>query len=156
MRISLEERRRGEFIHKVLSYVEYAEDGYQEGLLKSIVSVKNESGTDYPEQEIKEAVIGLIEHEELNAYFRQKSGRAVRREQEFSDGEGRLFRMDRVIIDGDRITVVDYKTGGEKEDEEKYRLQMKTYMKILKEVYPEKEIAGIIAYVDRKEVRRIY
>jgi hypothetical protein len=61
MHISLEERRRGEFIHRVLSYVEYAEDGYQDELLKSIGLVKKESGADYPEQEIEEAVIGLIE-----------------------------------------------------------------------------------------------
>jgi ATP-dependent exoDNAse (exonuclease V) beta subunit len=90
----------------------------------------------------------------LNAYFRRVR-QDGKEEQEFSDAEGRLFRMDRIIMDNDRITVVDYKTGGEKEDEEKYRLQIKTYMKILKEVYPEMEISGIISYVDRKEVRRI-
>ncbi|RPI36561.1 MAG: hypothetical protein EHM54_05415, partial [Nitrospiraceae bacterium] len=153
--ISLEERRRGEFIHRVLFYVEYAEDGYEEELLELIGRVKNESGADYPGLEIKEAVIGLIEHQELNQYFRQKSGRTIRREQEFSDPEGRLFRMDRIIMDNERITVVDYKTGGDKEDEGKYRLQIKVYMKILKEIYPEKEVEGIIAYIDRKEVRRI-
>ncbi|MDH4232107.1 MAG: PD-(D/E)XK nuclease family protein, partial [Nitrospirota bacterium] len=71
------------------------------------------------------------------------------------DGEGRLFRMDRVIMDSDKITIIDYKTGAEGVDEGKYRLQMKTYMKILKEVCPEKAVEGIIAHADRREVRRL-
>lgn len=153
--ISLEERQRGEFIHRVLFYVGYAGEGYEKELLASIRRVKNESAADYPEEEIKETITGLIEDEEMAEYFREKAGREIRREQEFSDGEGRLFRMDRVIEDRDKITVVDYKTGGEKETGEKYQVQMKTYMKILKEVYPDKEVEGIIAFVDRREVRRL-
>ncbi len=154
--ISLEERRRGEFIHRVLFFVEYAGDGYEEELLSTIRKVKDESGAEYPAEEIKETLTGLIELEGLNEYFRPETGRQVRREQEFSDGEGRLFRMDRVVIDRDKVTVIDYKTGREKDTEEKYQTQMKTYMKILKAVYPGKDVEGIIAYVDRKEVRRLF
>jgi ATP-dependent helicase/nuclease subunit A len=153
--INLEERRRGEFIHRILFFVEYAEGGYEEELLSTIRKVKDESGAEYPAEEMKETLTGLIEHEGLNKYFRPVAGREIRREQEFSDAAGRLFRMDRVIIDRDRITVIDYKTGREKDAEEKYQAQMKTYMKILKAVYPGKDVEGIIAYVDRKEVRRL-
>jgi ATP-dependent exoDNAse (exonuclease V) beta subunit len=153
--INLEERRRGEFIHRVLFFVEYAGDKYGEELLSTIRKVKNESGAEYPAEEIKETLIALIELEGLNEYFRPEAGREIRREQEFSDGEGRLFRMDRVVIDRDKITVIDYKTGREKDAEEKYLVQMKTYIKILGTVYPEKYVEGIIAYVDRKEVRRL-
>ena len=88
-------------------------------------------------------------------YFRQKPGREIRCEQEFSDGEGRLYRMDRVIIDRDKITVIDYKTGGEKDSGGKNMIQMKTYMRILKGVYPGKEVQGIIAYADLGEIRRL-
>jgi ATP-dependent exoDNAse (exonuclease V) beta subunit len=154
-RINLEERRRGEFIHRALFYVEYSGEGYEKELLNSIRLIKNETGAVYPAEEIQAAVTGLVEHEELAEYFRQKDGREVRREQEFSDGEGRLFRMDRVVMDSDKITVIDYKTGSDRADEGKYRVQMKTYMKILKEVYPEKAVEGIIAHVDRREVRRV-
>ncbi len=152
--ISLEDRQRGEFIHRVLFFVEYAVEGYEEELLASIRRVNNESAAGYPEQEIQKTVIGLIEQDDMTEYFRDKSGREIRREQEFSDGEGRLVRMDRVIIDREKITVIDYKTGGEKETEEKNLVQIKAYMKILKGVYPDKEVEGIIAYVDRREIRR--
>jgi ATP-dependent exoDNAse (exonuclease V) beta subunit len=153
--ISTEERQRGEFIHKVLFSVEYAQEGYEEELLANIRRLNKASGSEYPEEEIQSTVIGLLEHEEMTDYFRQKTGRTIRREQEFSDAEGRLFRMDRVIMDKDRITVVDYKTGREKDTEGKYQGQMKAYMKILKGVYPQMEVEGIIAYVDLGEIRRL-
>jgi ATP-dependent exoDNAse (exonuclease V) beta subunit len=150
--INLEERQRGEFIHRVLFYVEYAGEGFEEELLSIISKIKNESGAEYPDEEIKETVMRLIGHEDLAEYFRQKPGRVIRREQEFSDSEGRLFRMDRVIIDKDKITVIDYKTGGEKDAGVKYLLQLKTYMRIIKGVYPGRQVQGLIAYADLKEV----
>ena len=158
--INLEERQRGEFIHRVLFYVQYAEGAFEEELLSIIRKVNNETGAQYPEEAIKETVMRLIKHEEMAEYFRQKPGRQIRREQEFSDGEGRLFRMDRVIIDRDKITVIDFKTGGEKDPGEKYpgdtnMSQLRTYMRILKGVYPNKEVQGIIAYADLGTIRRL-
>ncbi|MDH4231429.1 MAG: UvrD-helicase domain-containing protein, partial [Nitrospirota bacterium] len=79
--INLEERRRGEFIHRVLFYVEYSGDGYKTELLNSIKRVKEETGADYPDEEILAAATGLIGHEELAEYFRRKDGREIRREQ---------------------------------------------------------------------------
>jgi ATP-dependent exoDNAse (exonuclease V) beta subunit len=63
--------------------------------------------------------------------------------------------MDRVIIDPGVITVIDYKTGKNKEAQGKYRAQMRNYMRILGEVYPGKFISGIIAFVDLGEVERM-
>jgi len=77
------------------------------------------------------------------------------REQEFSDGSGNLYRMDRVVIDKDNVTVIDFKTGKDRDSGETYVVQLKTYMKILREMYPDKAIEGIIAYVDSSEMRRI-
>jgi ATP-dependent exoDNAse (exonuclease V) beta subunit len=76
----------------------------------------------------------------------------IKREQDFSDPGGNLFRMDRVMIDGDRISVIDYKTGTDKEAEKEYVSQIKNYIRILKEIYPGKNVEGVIAYVDRKEI----
>jgi hypothetical protein len=51
--------------------------------------------------------------------------------------------------------VIDFKTGSDKEAEEKYRVQMKTYLKILRELYDGINVEGIIAYVDIKAIRKI-
>jgi ATP-dependent exoDNAse (exonuclease V) beta subunit len=53
--------------------------------------------------------------------------------------------MDRVMIDKDLVTVVDFKTGGE--NAEKHTAQMKNYLAIISEVYG-KKTAGFLAYVD--------
>ena len=63
--------------------------------------------------------------------------------------------MDRVIIDEDGVTVMDYKTGGENKAEKQDILQLKNYMRILKDLYPDKRIEGMIAYIDLKEMVRI-
>jgi ATP-dependent exoDNAse (exonuclease V) beta subunit len=62
--------------------------------------------------------------------------------------------MDRVLIDPDRVTVIDFKTG-ESEGKEEYRKQISTYMSILGEVYPGREPRGILAYVDRLSMETI-
>jgi hypothetical protein len=153
--ITLEEKRRGEFIHKVLSLIEYAGDGFEAGLPEIIRRVGDETGSAYSAEEMKPLVMSLTGNHELAGYFRETPNREVRNEQEYVDGSGRLFRMDRVIIDPDSVTVIDYKTGKDGEAREKHRAQLRNYMRILAEVYPGKSVGGIIAFVDLGEVERL-
>jgi ATP-dependent helicase/nuclease subunit A len=152
--MTTEEKRRGEFIHKVLFFIDYAGRGFEKDLSEIIQRTNNEMATDYSDEELKKIILALINNEDTGQFFRKSPGREIRKEQEYSDGTGRLFRMDRVVIDTDRVTVIDFKTG-EKKDAEKYRAQMKNYMKILSEVYPETTVNGIIAFVDLKQVEKI-
>ena len=151
--IRAEEKQRGEFIHRVLSLVEHISD-FEDGHAEIIKKVKDETGLEYPEDEVKKTIEGIINHDEISEYFKQKPDRDIRTEQEFSDGDGNLHRMDRLIIDKDGVALIDYKTGG-KEKEERYIVQLKAYMKILREIFPDKKVKGIIAYLDLKEVRSI-
>lgn len=153
--INPEETRRGEFIHQVLSCVDYADKASGENLTKIMNRTMEMRGDEYPADDIRIIIDKIIGHKELSEYFAEKSGRTVMMEQEFSDGRGNLSRMDRLIIDTHNITVIDFKTGKKPASEEKYINQMKTYMKILKGVYPEMNISGIIAYTDLGEIRRI-
>ncbi len=149
------ERKRGEFIHRVLSHILYAEEGYGKKCSEMIRKVGWETGEEYPEDEIMGAVSAVIEDEAIGGFFRERPGREVWTEKEFADREGNLFRMDRVINDTERMVVIDYKTGGDREAEEKYEAQMKNYTRILKGIYPDKKVEGIIYYVDRNETRRM-
>ncbi len=151
--LNIKEKQRGEFIHRVLYFVEYITDGFEDALKSTIKRVAAETGFF---NEIKASLPAFLTHKNIAEYFKRRPGRKVMREQEFSDGEGRLYRMDRVVIDADKITVMDFKTGSDKEAEEKYETQMKTYMKLLRDIYPDKRIEGVIAYVDLKEIRRIF
>jgi ATP-dependent exoDNAse (exonuclease V) beta subunit len=60
--------------------------------------------------------------------------------------------MDRVVIDTDTVTVLDYKTGEEKDT---YSDQINGYIAILQDLYPERTIHGGLAYIDRKILRMV-
>jgi ATP-dependent exoDNAse (exonuclease V) beta subunit len=139
----------------VLFYIDYVKDGNETEIRESIRRAGDDTRSDYPEEETEALIMALTRNHEMAGYFKEAPGREIRKEQEYADGSGRLFRMDRVIIDPDGLTVIDYKTGKNKEALEKYRAQVRNYMKILSEVYPGKAVSGIIAFVDLGEVEKI-
>jgi ATP-dependent exoDNAse (exonuclease V) beta subunit len=154
-RMTTEEQWRGDFIHKIFSHIYEVGDDPGEVFLTAFQRAREEMRGEYGKEEIREIVVNLLGHGELADYFKIKPGRSIRNEQEVSDGEGRLFRIDRLVLDENRATVIDYKTGREKGAEENDRSQMKNYMKILREVFPGRVVEGLLAYVDLREVRRV-
>jgi ATP-dependent exoDNAse (exonuclease V) beta subunit len=153
--LNLEERLRGEFIHRVLSFVDSLDEKIESKLEQIMKKVSEELKTDYPMETMKKNLLDFLGNEKIKPYFEAMPGRVIRREQEFSDSKGNLFRMDRVIFEEDRVSVIDYKTGTEREAEKEYISQLRNYTRILKEIYPDKKIEGIIVYVDLKEIRRV-
>ena len=153
--ISVEERARGEFIHRVLYHVEYLHDDMESVLEDIIRKVNVETASKSAVEGVKELLLRLFGRKEIATYFDPHPGREVKREQEFSDEKGHLFRMDRVVIDPDRITILDFKTGGEGWADEKYKAQMRKYMKIAKDIYPGRRLEGRIVYIDLGEIRTL-
>jgi len=153
--LNLEERLRGEFIHRVLYYVEGLGENTESELDRIIKRVNDELKADYPLEPMKKSLLEFLDHKEVSPYFQAIPGRVIKKEQEFSDPRGNLFRMDRVIFEEDRVSVIDYKTGTDKEAEMEYISQLKNYIRILKEIYPGKKVEGVIAYVDLKEIKKV-
>jgi ATP-dependent exoDNAse (exonuclease V) beta subunit len=58
------------------------------------------------------------------------------------------------VIDQSEVTVVDFKTGAV-EDEEEYVQQIRRYVDIMRDIYPGRVVHGVIAYVDRRVIRRV-
>jgi ATP-dependent exoDNAse (exonuclease V) beta subunit len=153
--MTIEEKRRGEFIHRVLFFIDYVKDGFEKELKEIIRRVSDETGSNYSFEETNTLVMALTSHRETAKYFTEMPGREIRKEQEYSDGSGRLFRMDRVVIDTEGVTVIDYKTGKDKAALEKYRQQMRNYIGILCDVYSGKTVRGVIAFIDLGEVEHM-
>lgn len=153
--MSIEERTRGEFVHRVFFFVEYVDDGFGERLHEILGRVREETGTLYGYEEIEGVVRGAVEQDELKEYFIRRAGREVKREQEFSDRDGNLVRMDRVVVDEGKISVIDYKTGHDRTAKDRYEAQVRAYMRILGSVYPGRKVEGLIAHVDLREVLRL-
>jgi ATP-dependent exoDNAse (exonuclease V) beta subunit len=153
--LNLEERLRGEFIHRVLYFIDSLDENIEPKLQQIIKRVNVELKTDYPMETMKKNLITFLNHEEIKPYFDAIPERVIRKEQDFSDIRGNLFRMDRVIFEGDQVSVIDYKTGTDKQAEKGYIQQLKNYIRILEEIYPDKKVEGVIAYVDLKEIKKV-
>jgi ATP-dependent exoDNAse (exonuclease V) beta subunit len=153
--LNLEERQRGEFIHRVLYFANGLGESMESELEKIIRRVNDELRTDYPLRDMQKKLLEFLNHEEIRPYFEATPGKVIKREQGFSDPAGNLFRMDRVVVEGDRVSVIDYKTGTDKEAEKEYVSQLKNYIRILKDIYPGKNVEGVMAYVDLKEVWKV-
>jgi ATP-dependent exoDNAse (exonuclease V) beta subunit len=153
--LNLEERRRGEFIHRVLSFVDSVDESTALELERIIKRVNDELKTDFPLEVMRKSLLEFLNHEKVSRYFQAIPGRVIKKEQEFSDSRGNLFRMDRVIFEEDQISVMDYKTGADRKAEKEYISQLRNYIRILKEIYPGKKVEGVITYVDSKEIIRV-
>ncbi len=153
-RINIFEVERGEFIHRILSTIKCIFDGIDEEVIKTIEKLNSELGGIYDVKEIVDTIFDTINNPALKELFLQKPGRIIRNEYELTDKYGNLNRMDRVIIDKDIVTVVDYKTG-DASSEDEYVEQVRNYMSILSEIYSSLSVKGLIYYVDLRKVRWI-
>lgn len=151
----MEERRRGEFIHKILSYVDYIEADFEERLQEIIQAVNAKMMVDYPIDDTMHLIKNVINDQALNEFFVRKPGRTVKKEMEIVDNGGRLYRVDRLIQDDNKLTVIDFKTGFDKDTEEKHSLQVKNYLKILGDIYPGRRLIGIVAYIDYHFIKTV-
>ncbi|NIA23214.1 MAG: UvrD-helicase domain-containing protein [Proteobacteria bacterium] len=69
-------------------------------------------------------------------------------EKEIVTGKDDVYRMDRLVIKGQNIYVIDYKTG--EEYNYKHIKQIKQYMKLAEDIYGKKSI-GVLIYIDEKK-----
>jgi ATP-dependent exoDNAse (exonuclease V) beta subunit len=60
--------------------------------------------------------------------------------------------MDRIVVDKEATTVIDFKTGNE---DPEYAEQVQGYVKILSDFYMGCTVRGVLAYVDRGILREV-
>lgn len=149
------EARAGEAYHAVLREMEYAGDGAS-GEVTGIVDRLAATGT---LDGIDQRTIGRIGHDvtaflgrsPAREWFAARPGRSVLREAEFIGQDGRRVRMDRVVLDPDRVTLVDFKTGKPAD----HGSQIAEYRTILAALYPGRAIDAALAYVDRNVIEAV-
>ena len=137
--------KRGDFYHMVMSEIHTKSD--LEHLDKIIEKYMTISG--FFEDGIKEKIEYIVKQSPLAPYFTEKEGRVIKNEVSFIDKNGHILRMDRVVIDKSDVFVIDYKTG--KMQEDLYKAQIEQYMHVLKGIYNDKEIKGILFDIDTGE-----
>lgn len=147
------ERQRGELVHRILSLVEYSEPDMEAQVRRAARRACREARIEVADGALAESIASRIRSPALGPFFQRKPGRRVLTEQEFCDKAGRLFRMDRVVVDDDRVSVLDFKTGAEQN--EPYGEQLGGYARVLSGVYAGKTVEAFLVYVDHGVVRRV-
>lgn len=139
------ETAEGELVHNILArFVELPKD-----LEPALSTAYEDLAPNFPfkfdKAKVVKSLLSFLSGSQAAQLFAAQQDRQVLIEAEFIDKTGSLFRMDRVLVDNNSVTVIDFKTGGE--NTEKYTAQMKNYLAIIAEVYA-KPAKGLLAYVD--------
>ncbi len=147
--------RRGELIHEILAGLEFLKGGWEADIGRIIEGLPL-AAPDRPTAEEAGRVLvryfGAFPRQEL---FTAKEGRRVLREFTVCDAAGRAFRVDRIVLDGERATVIDFKSGDEADPSrhaEKKRAdrdQVRAYQKLVEGAMPGTKATGLLAYIDQ-------
>ncbi len=151
-RIGLEETKRGDFIHSIFSRIMYVGEDPARQIDETIQFFKLDVRESFDIPSIKDKILTLLRNPGLAGYFVEQTNGEVKIEQEITGADGQLHRLDRLVVDADRVAVIDYKTGGESDE---YHGQVQRYMKLARELYPDRSVQGFLAYVDLNVVRRV-
>jgi ATP-dependent exoDNAse (exonuclease V) beta subunit len=146
--------RRGEIAHRILAGLESVEAGGWDA------AVAAEIGARVPAEpeaalyaEVGKTIAAALAGSPAEDLFARKPGRRILREFDFADSRGRVYRMDRVVVDPETVVVLDFKTGTRPGDED--RAQVRSYAAILKEVYPGRTVRACLAYLDSRTLEFI-
>ncbi len=152
--VVFDERRRGESIHLILSRI-----GNISNLDGSAIKSKVSDAVEYcklrfPEIDRSDYIKGVTEfvtNHRISPFF-ACANKEVYVEKEFIDARGDMIRIDRLIVDNDEVTILDFKTGQQKDA---YAQQLRHYANVIREIYKDKRVSGYILYFDLKEVQVI-
>lgn len=143
------EKKRGELIHKLFASIEYAEEITLEDLRWKAYLFAYELGYSTDMEEITRLVTTSIKTDPIRSFFTKKLGRLVKNEFEVADHLGNVYRIDRIVIDPESVTILEYKTG---EPIPEHRTQVEKYKRLISSVFKGRSVRAFIFYVDEMRV----
>ncbi|MDX1761205.1 MAG: UvrD-helicase domain-containing protein [Christiangramia sp.] len=116
---------KGEITHEILARINKTED------LKKAMDRAVSTGmiTENSRQEVSDLISGIITHRELKRFYSEDSDNL--NERELITTSGKRLRPDRLNFNGNKVSVIDYKTGGFVDDHKK---QVSEYANALQEM----------------------
>lgn len=151
------EKKRGELMHRLLAAVEYLEGDPEKIISEALSQVGPGELTSAELEEVKRTLREFLARPEVATWFKPCPGRTIHREIELADSQGRLYRADRVVVDREAVTVIDFKTGRSEEPElvRLYYGQLQGYISMMSDIFPGKKVSGILMFPDLKKVEMI-
>ncbi len=141
-----EELFKGEAAHCILSFLGNLRARDRE---KALSGALERAGYLYPFVEdwrgYKETIERIIEAPGTGRFFFQEQAE-VFLEKEVVDSSGITRRIDRLMVLPDEVWVIDYKSSRAAEAE--YRVQVREYMRLARDVYPGRRVRGYLVYLE--------
>lgn len=144
------EQRRGLWHHRILEQLEFISDIRTE-VARAARMAEDRYGPMDDAEEIIKTLITFLKNPQAAEGFEKRPGRTVLREAEFSDPSGHLYRMDRLVLDDEAVTLWEYKSGQPQD----YREQVMKYCEILKQIYPDRRVTAKLGYLDLGRVEEL-
>lgn len=155
--IELEEAKRGELLHRLVSEISYLECDKSD-LIKYIEDkidrISFELKINYDKNQILDEILKLLSHETLKEFFKGRENRVVLTEREIVDRMGNLYRVDRLVIEPNRVTLIEFKFG-RSADEKEASKQTEKYIEILREIYPDRKLEGLIYFAHKNILKSV-
>lgn len=129
---------RGNLIHQLMCWVDSADD--VQDALEQLLNTGAASSEDLPI--LQGAAERIMAHPELQGFFRK--GLTIRNEWDIITQNGIILRPDRLVFDGIKVSILDYKTGRRNP---LYREQLEAYADTLRSMGFE-IAAKVIIYID--------
>jgi len=133
-------RMYGNLMHRLFSMIDAVED-----VDRAVMSLQREGLL--PGHETKalaERVRGILGREEVSAWFPSDGSSSVFKERSLLCGSGEVLRPDRVIVEGEKAMVIDFKFG--EKERASYHQQVRRYMEQLV-LMGFKSVEGYLWYV---------
>ncbi|MFH1772078.1 MAG: UvrD-helicase domain-containing protein [Candidatus Omnitrophota bacterium] len=145
--------KEGIFYHSALSQIENlrsknTDEAIKEAIKFALAKHPNVSNVEY----FKDKTKNIIESGALRDIFYISQG-FVFCEKEIADRSGNLKIIDRLIVKKSQVWVIDYKSSHESADAAHH--QVKDYMSIISQIYPDKTIKGFVIYIDDEALEEV-
>ncbi len=139
------QRRRGAILHELLSHIETREDiepAVQDSLQQGIIDEELAN-------HLRESLDKLLKKPEAEGWF-DGSAHVLNETDILSKGDQK-YRPDRVMIDKDKVIVLDYKFGKE---EKSYDPQVRNYVNLIRTI-GYKNVEGYLWYVESDRIEKV-
>jgi len=147
--------RRGEWIHRILAGIESVRAGWDRETAESLAGLRPSAAENSMAEEAAATLVRALGKSLDPVWFEARPGRLILREFDICDAGGDVYRLDRVIVDSDSVLVVDFKTGRRPQFAEEYREQIRGYLRLLKELYPDRPVRGRLAFLDQDRIEEV-
>ncbi len=144
------ERKRGEALHALLAQIITINAPVTEVLNNALKKLNKSDQRIIEDPSVYNTILSFLGNSEVHQLFADLPQRKVYCEQPLINENGKTLRIDRMIVDTDTVTLVEFKTGQQETDHEQ---QVREYLVELRKLFPEHMVRGVLAYIDKNELR---